>query len=222
MKNLTKVLIIGGMMFSLSLPVSAANVEYQNKFGSKPVLIAIDENNDFQIVDLENQNVLFLSERVDEKVYTTANLNIRSIPSIDSERIMVLESNTEVHRIGISGEYGWDIIEIDGKQYFVWNEYLSTEQNYIDLSIEDNVVEYVYVYEYTNSAKEIIAQRESGGDYNAVSPTGEYVGRYQLTYTMLNGDYSAENQERVAEQYVAERYGSWDAALAFWDANGWY
>lgn len=39
---------------------------------------------------------------------------------------------------------------------------------------------------------------------------------------MLNGDYSAENQERVAEQYVAERYGSWDAALAFWDANGWY
>lgn len=220
MKNLTKVLIIGGMMFSLSLPVSAANVEYQNKFDSKPVLIAVDENNDFQIVDSENQNVLFSSERVDEEVYTTANLNIRSIPSIDSERIMVLESNTEVHRIGISGEYGWDIIEIDGKQYFVWNEYLSTEQNYIDLSIEDSVAE--YVYEYTNSAKEIIAQRESGGDYNAISPTGECIGRYQLTYTMLNGDYSAENQERVAEQYVVERYGSWDAALAFWDANGWY
>lgn len=220
MKNLTKVLIIGGMMFSLSLPVSAANVEYQNKFNSEPVLIAVDENNDFQIVNSENQNVLFSSERVDEEVYTTANLNIRNIPSIDSERIMVLKSNTEVHRIGISGEYGWDIIEIDGKQYFAWNEYLSTEQDYIDLSIEDNVVE--YVYEYTNSAKEIIAQRESGGDYNAISPTGEYIGRYQLTYTMLNGDYSAENQERVAEQYVAERYGSWDAALAFWDANGWY
>lgn len=78
MKNLTKVLIIGGMMFSLSLslPVSAANVEYQNKFNSEPVFIAVDENNDFQIVDSENQNVLFSSERVDEEVYTTANLNI--------------------------------------------------------------------------------------------------------------------------------------------------
>ncbi|EOH61229.1 hypothetical protein UAC_01793, partial [Enterococcus mundtii ATCC 882] len=30
------------------------------------------------------------------------------------------------------------------------------------------------------------------------------------------------NQERVAEQYVASRYGSWDAAKAFWLANGWY
>ncbi|MGQ4225451.1 LysM peptidoglycan-binding domain-containing protein, partial [Enterococcus mundtii] len=24
------------------------------------------------------------------------------------------------------------------------------------------------------------------------------------------------------EQYVASRYGSWDAAKAFWLANGWY
>ncbi|EOD5412815.1 peptidase M23, partial [Enterococcus faecium] len=26
----------------------------------------------------------------------------------------------------------------------------------------------------------------------------------------------------VAEQYVASRYGSWEAAKAFWEANGWY
>ncbi|HIB3191277.1 TPA: LysM peptidoglycan-binding domain-containing protein, partial [Enterococcus faecium] len=24
------------------------------------------------------------------------------------------------------------------------------------------------------------------------------------------------------EQYVASRYGSWEAAKAFWEANGWY
>ncbi|EME8151937.1 peptidase M23, partial [Enterococcus faecium] len=23
-------------------------------------------------------------------------------------------------------------------------------------------------------------------------------------------------------QYVASRYGSWEAAKAFWEANGWY
>ncbi|MFY0869816.1 peptidase M23, partial [Enterococcus faecium] len=26
----------------------------------------------------------------------------------------------------------------------------------------------------------------------------------------------------VAEQYVTSRYGSWEAAKAFWEANGWY
>lgn len=69
-------------------------------------------------------------------------------------------------------------------------------------------------------AKEIIAQRESSGSYTAQN--GQYYGRYQLTMSYLNGDLSAENQERVADSYVAGRYGSWSVALAFWNANGWY
>ncbi|HGQ5276769.1 TPA: LysM peptidoglycan-binding domain-containing protein, partial [Streptococcus pneumoniae] len=58
-------------------------------------------------------------------------------------------------------------------------------------------------------AKEWIAQKESGGSYTATN--GRYIGRYQLTDSYLNGDYSAENQERVADAYVAGRYGSWTA-----------
>ena len=54
----------------------------------------------------------------------------------------------------------------------------------------------------SSDAKEWIAQRESSGSYD--------------------GDYSPANQERVADQYVAGRYGSWDAAKSFWLANGWY
>lgn len=72
----------------------------------------------------------------------------------------------------------------------------------------------------SSNAKEIIAQRESGGSYNARN--GQYIGRYQLSASYLGGDYSPANQERVADQYVANRYGSWDNALAFWNANGWY
>lgn len=70
------------------------------------------------------------------------------------------------------------------------------------------------------AAKEWIAQKESGGSYDAQN--GIYIGRYQLTNTYLNGDYSIKNQERVADAYVASRYGSWSAAKAFWLANGWY
>ena len=72
----------------------------------------------------------------------------------------------------------------------------------------------------TNAAKEWIAQKESSGSYTATN--GRYIGRYQLDSSYLNGDYSAANQEKVAEQYVASRYGSWEAAKAFWEANGWY
>ena len=70
------------------------------------------------------------------------------------------------------------------------------------------------------AAKEFIAQKESGGNYNAKN--GQYYGRYQLSDSYLNGDLSEENQERVADAYVSSRYGSWTAAQAFWNANGWY
>lgn len=70
------------------------------------------------------------------------------------------------------------------------------------------------------SAKEWIAQRESGGSYGARN--GQYVGRYQLSSAYLNGDYSPANQERVADQYCAARYGSWANAKAHWEANGWW
>ncbi|WP_061594283.1 LysM peptidoglycan-binding domain-containing protein [Streptococcus gordonii] len=69
-------------------------------------------------------------------------------------------------------------------------------------------------------AKEFIAQKESSGSYTAQN--GQYYGRYQLTITYLNGDLSPENQEKVANEYVTSRYGSWSAAKNFWLANGWY
>lgn len=70
------------------------------------------------------------------------------------------------------------------------------------------------------SAKEWIANHESGGSYGATN--GRYVGRYQLDASYLNGDYSEANQERVAQQYVTDRYGSWANAQAFWQSHGWY
>ena len=70
------------------------------------------------------------------------------------------------------------------------------------------------------TAKEWIAQKESSGSYTAQN--GQYYGRYQLTITYLNGDLSPANQEKVANQYVVNRYGSWSAAKNFWLANGWY
>jgi len=70
------------------------------------------------------------------------------------------------------------------------------------------------------AAKAWIAGRESGGSYSARN--GQYIGKYQLSASYLGGDYSAENQERVADNYVKLRYGSWTGAQKFWQTNGWY
>ena len=70
------------------------------------------------------------------------------------------------------------------------------------------------------AARDWIASRESGGSYTAQN--GNYYGKYQLSRAYLGGDYSAENQERVADSYVLNRYGSWANAKAHWLQNGWY
>ena len=69
-------------------------------------------------------------------------------------------------------------------------------------------------------AKAWIAAHESGNNYGARN--GQYIGKYQLSVGYLNGDYSPANQERVADQYVAGRYGSWTNAKQHWLSNGWY
>ena len=70
------------------------------------------------------------------------------------------------------------------------------------------------------AARAWIANKESGGSYTARN--GQYIGKYQLSASYLNGDYSAENQERVANNYVTSRYGSWSNAKSHWEQIGWY
>ena len=74
-----------------------------------------------------------------------------------------------------------------------------------------------------SSAKEWIANKESGGDYNAYNPAGGYWGKYQLNPTLVAYGASPAEQEIAVQKYVNERYnGSFVQAKAHWQANGWY
>lgn len=99
-------------------------------------------------------------------------------------------------------------IEADEYEEPVYEYYEPTYYNYHDNDYDDM------------SAKDYIAQRESGQDYEAVN--GQYYGKYQLQIDMLGGDLSPENQEATAERYMEERYGSWEEAQEFWDEHGWW
>lgn len=74
-----------------------------------------------------------------------------------------------------------------------------------------------------NAAKAFIYARESGNNPNATNPSGCY-GLGQdcngVLRTMCGADYAC--QDAYFDRYAAARYGSWEAAYAFWQANHWW
>ncbi|RDY33309.1 hypothetical protein CG710_001005 [Lachnotalea glycerini] len=80
-----------------------------------------ETNNTSEILDEE---VSFT--QVDEKVYATSNVNIRTAPNTDSESLGMLTKYKAVQRIGISDE--WSKVVYEDKECFIASEYLSTEE----------------------------------------------------------------------------------------------
>lgn len=108
--------------------------------------------------------------------------------------------------------------------------YLPQNINYsvlfTSLRVDKSVPKAIYQKYYANlskqerAAKLWIALKESGYNYDATN--GKYYGRFQLNRKWLKGNYSKENQEKVADKYVKSRYGSWVKAKKFHLAHGWY
>jgi len=80
-------------------------------------------------------------------------------------------------------------------------------------------------------ARAWIIAHESGGNPRAQNPTSSASGLYQFidgTWRALGGstahakDASVAEQNMIADRYVAQRYGGWAGAQAFWQAHGWY
>ena len=159
-----------------------------------------------------------LSE-IAEKYNTTAEKlaaknNIKDIHLIYVDQVLVIEGTASTAAPAVTTE------ETAPVATETVEEAPAATTTYEAPAAESNTVATSTVSGSEAEAKEWIAQKESGGSYTATN--GQYIGRYQLTDSYLNGDYSAENQERVADAYVAERYGSWTAAKNFWLNNGWY
>jgi LysM repeat protein len=74
-----------------------------------------------------------------------------------------------------------------------------------------------------NAAKAFIYARESGNNPNATNPNGCY-GLGQdcngVLKKMCGADYAC--QDAYFTRYAMSRYGSWEAAYSFWQANHWW
>ncbi|MBR2130627.1 LysM peptidoglycan-binding domain-containing protein [Aerococcus sp.] len=159
------------------------------------------------INDIQNANVIFPGTKLSfTKDETTGEVNEVTVEDSASEEATTYDVTEE---------------EVTETTYEAPTEetYVAEETTYEAPAAETTASTTSYS---SNSAKEIIAQRESGGSYTAYNAAGGYYGRYQLNPTLVAYGASPAEQEVAADKYVAERYGSWDAALAFWNANGWY
>lgn len=76
-------------------------------------------------------------------------------------------------------------------------------------------------------AREWVSWHESRDEWNVLSYGHRCIGRYQLDPAYLgrkNGHVNLDHkhQVKVADRYVAQRYGSWLHAKAFWESHHWY
>ncbi|OFI49333.1 hypothetical protein BG261_01760 [Floricoccus tropicus] len=169
----------------------------QQYMGSSDYITAIANLNNIQ-----DQNVIYVGQVI---TFDTDNINTNTTPTVQAPvaEQEVVETYTQPTAEVLVETYTQATVE----PTYTYTQEVAQQSAQVSSS-------------NSSSAKEWIANKESSGSYSATN--GRYIGRYQLDSSYLNGDYSAANQERVADQYVAGRYGSWDAAKSFWLANGWY
>ena len=143
------------------------------------------------------------------------------------------QTSSQSAQASVNSNYSYNTVQ-NTQNYGNYNSQSQVHSNYnvgsntqVNNAVNNNTNSYKQNSGYTSSvsgdeaaAKNWIAMRESGGSYTARN--GRYIGKYQLDSSYLGGDYSAANQERVADNYVRGRYGSWVNAQRAWQAKGWY
>ena len=127
-----------------------------------------------------------------------------------------------------------DSVSITNEQEEVLVEETVTEEPVVTAPVAEEVPysapEYVAEEEETyapqastsseQEAKEWIIQKESNG--NPQARNGQYYGLFQLGDHLIEDGASVQEQHEVANNYVAERYGSWSGAKQAWQQKGWY
>lgn len=89
-----------------------------------------DEADQIITKDLQEENETIIPEinftSVEETAYATANVNVRSLPSIESESLGILGTNAKVQRIGTSTQ--WSKVLYQDVEGYIATEYLTTKE----------------------------------------------------------------------------------------------
>jgi hypothetical protein len=93
-----------------------------------------------EIIENENQ-----FKEVSDYVYTLKRVNIRTSADVNSDILITAAVGTKLHRVGVNIEPDWDIIEINGEEYYISNEFISIDEpeniaDSIEQQLEDSQI----------------------------------------------------------------------------------
>ncbi|MBQ6389203.1 MAG: hypothetical protein IJH90_06160 [Mogibacterium sp.] len=174
-------------------------------------------------------------EELDETVWTTDSLNYRLGPGKTYEKVGTLGMYDGVKRTGITYN-GWSRIEIDGEEYYVLSDFLTTEVPLITAAgAKGDYQKYALslLPSYGWDESEIVPliklwDRESHWNPNAHNKSSGAHGIPQALpaskMASEGSDYytSGYTQIRWGLGYILNRYGSPSNAWAHSQRRGWY
>lgn len=189
-------------------PVSKSNITpVASKDGKSLRQIAKENNISLSVLERLNDN-LNPDETIENGTPLYLPFNVRDDSDYDSG---VVNNNTDINFLSPG-----DIFTRSGfGRNPVGNPYANVPAK-IKTKYYDNLSS------ANRAAKVWIAYNESTYSYTVWNYNHTCYGRFQLNTGYLKGDYSKTNQEKTADRYVKNRYGSWSKAKAFWVQNGWY
>lgn len=152
------------------------------------------------INDIDNVDFILPGNKVSFEEDDLGNIDSVSITN-EQEEVLVEETVTEepVETAPVAEEVPYST-----------PEYVAEEETYAPQASTSSEQE----------AKEWIIQKESTG--NPQARNGQYYGLFQLGDHLIEDGASVQEQHAVADEYVAERYGSWVGAKQAWQQKGWY
>lgn len=132
LNKFTKFIAAIGICGCFIMPALAADpeeVDYKAFFDATAATITEVDTSDIDsswVVRNKKEELLFITDVINEVQYVDGYVNLRAVPTIDSEPVDILCPNDTVTRVGES-EYGWAIVKVNDEYYFMWNEYLLDE-----------------------------------------------------------------------------------------------
>ena len=109
-----------------------------------------------EIENVEETEPQIIYTEVDETVYVTASVNVRTGPSTDYDVLEVLNQGDSVKRIGI-GENGWSKVLINDAECYINSKYLTTVPYDVVYALND-----VYIRSGPGTKYEILGILKAG------------------------------------------------------------
>lgn len=201
-----KLIKVGAVIGGISLLITVMPVRADSGYEVPEVQVVA-------IIDPQPAEIIIIEE-IEEIVYTTDRVNIRYEPDLNAEILITAAAGTKLIRTAVDAEEGWDVVVIDEIEYYISNEYFTTEEpEVIADAIEDQIAIKASDLRYLSA----IIFAEAGNQCKA--------GQYAVGIIIMNRSESGKFNNGIYNviyqigQFTPVFNGSLNKALALYDSG---